>query len=404
MAAVTASVVGGGLAYLGAKEQSDALDNAVAAASTTFYSPNFNAAGGQVAGLNADTNNLFFGLGDLESSRAGLVDLSDQSIQTALQGGLPSSLQNAANVSSQFNSQGFVDPSQSGLNFLEQLVGGQLGQTGNQFNNLLASGFQTGLQNSAFNASQSALADASVTGQQARDQSLELLRAQALPDQQRAVNSTLDNLFAGGRLGTTGGAQVIGELSEAQNQQDLAFQQAALEEGRLAQNQAAGLATQFGALGQSTASLGDNLLQSAFNRFNTTLGVGSDLNNQRFSRGLSQFSTNQGALQQNLSNEALLAELSRSLQSQDLGLATNALTAQGGLNQQGLNNLATTLNFGNAQVNARLGSGTNIAALASNPNFGSSPLSAIGGALGTAFGGGGSSGGLIDILGGLLGG
>ena len=69
---------------------------------------------------------------------------------------------------------------------------------------------------------------------QLRQDQLGTLRQSALPEQQRAVNSTLQNLFNTGRLGTTGGANVIGRLAESQNQQDLGFQTAS---NQLAQNQ-----------------------------------------------------------------------------------------------------------------------------------------------------------------------
>lgn len=64
------------------------------------------------------------------------------------------------------------------------------------------------------------------------------LREQALPGQQRAVNSAMDRLFASGRLGTTGGAQAMEALANAQNQQDLQFQLAGLEAGRGLQSDA----------------------------------------------------------------------------------------------------------------------------------------------------------------------
>src|SRR5690606_2609696 len=75
----------------------------------------------------------------------------------------------------------------------------------------------------------------------------ENLRAQALPGQQRAVNSAMDRLFASGRLGTTGGAQQMEALANAQNQQDLQFQLAGLEAGRALQSDA--LARAMGAFG-----------------------------------------------------------------------------------------------------------------------------------------------------------
>jgi hypothetical protein len=60
----------------------------------------------------------------------------------------------------------------------------------------------------------------------------ERFRAAALPQQQQAAASQLSNLFAKGQLGTTGGAQQAQALVQAQQQQDLGFQQAGFEAGR----------------------------------------------------------------------------------------------------------------------------------------------------------------------------
>lgn len=109
------------------------------------------------------------------------------------------------------------------------------------------------------------------------------LRAGAVPENQRLVNSTMDRLFSSGRLGTTGGANVAGRLQEALNQQDLGFEQAGLEFGRGLQSDATGrLMSAFGGteallgrrFGESLAGAGLRS-QNAMSRF----GMGTSLAN-----------------------------------------------------------------------------------------------------------------------------
>lgn len=63
-------------------------------------------------------------------------------------------------------------------------------------------------------------------------QATKALQAGALPEQKRATFSAMDRLFQKGRLGSTGGANVMGRLAEAQQKEDLDFQVAGFNLGR----------------------------------------------------------------------------------------------------------------------------------------------------------------------------
>jgi hypothetical protein len=122
--------------------------------------------------------------------------------------------------------------------------------------------------------------------QQARDAALANFRAQALPENQRAVNTAFTRLFSEGRLGSTGGANILGRLAEAQNQQDLGFQLAAGQEGR------AEMGANLGALQGYLGGAGDilnfggaaftNALNRAGAASNAYSGVASNINQAVF--------------------------------------------------------------------------------------------------------------------------
>lgn len=106
------------------------------------------------------------------------------------------------------------------------------------FNNgalTLDSGSMAPLQQLFQSVSQQALG----TAQQSTEAAvLERLRASALPQENIQANSVANRLFNTGRLGTTGGANVMGQLSQAQQQADLQRQLAAGQESRTAQTSA----------------------------------------------------------------------------------------------------------------------------------------------------------------------
>jgi hypothetical protein len=120
---------------------------------------------------------------------------------------------------------------------------------------------------------------------------LDTLRAQARPTEERAVNSKFQNLFSRGTLGSTSGARAIGELALAQEQADIGRQIAAQQVGM----------QQFGQLqnaGQGLLGLGANqLLAGSQNQQNLAQLLGaqglSNINSQRDFLG-TQFNAQQG--------------------------------------------------------------------------------------------------------------
>lgn len=341
---------------------------------------------------------IFTGLGDLEPSRQGLVALAGQQIGRAGQGGgVPGNIQAAGDLATQA---AFLQPGLD-LNTLFALESGAGQSFGTTLGDFLGSrsGFQTGLQNSAF---QGATNLANIAGQDPQaiaDQRLALLRQQAAPFEERAFSSLQENLFGTGRLGTTGGALQTEAFARGLGQADLERQLAASAEGRAFQTQALQGSQGLAGLGTGVAGLQDQLIQSAFNRFNTTAGLASDLSNTRVNRNFQGANFQQNALQQLLQNQISLAGVGRSLQQSDLNLATQALQAQGGLNDQSIANFQAALAAAQAQANARIGAGSNIANFTSNTNFGvkEDTLGGIFGAIGK------NAPGIIEALGGIFG-
>lgn len=80
---------------------------------------------------------------------------------------------------------------------------------------------------------------------------LAALRAQARPAEERTTQAALERLFGQGRLGTTGGARVLGELSRAQEEADIARITSAQDFAQTQQNVALENALRRGELGLS---------------------------------------------------------------------------------------------------------------------------------------------------------
>ncbi len=80
---------------------------------------------------------------------------------------------------------------------------------------------------------------------------LAALRAQARPAEERTTQAALERLFGQGRLGTTGGARVLGELSRAQEEADIARITSAQDFAQNQQNVALENALRRGELGLS---------------------------------------------------------------------------------------------------------------------------------------------------------
>jgi hypothetical protein len=170
------------------------------------------------------------------------------------------------------------------------------------------------------NAGQQMLQQGMQSPQAAAQHYTDLLRQQALPQEQQAASSMMNNLFARGRLGTTGGANQMGALQSAQSQADIQRQIAGQDFGfnqRLQQlgaaqslsNQGVGM---FGA-GMQNAGMGLNIGQQAdaFG-FNRMMGLNQEnysRTQDRFNRGMQMFGLDMGLKQQDLLDAGTLAGL-----------------------------------------------------------------------------------------------
>jgi hypothetical protein len=182
---------------------------------------------------------------------------------------------------------------------------------------------------------------------QTRQQELDLLRAQARPAEERAVNSKFQNLFSRGQLGTTGGAQILGQLAQAQEGADINRQLAATQtaQGLRSQNLAAGQGLL--GLGQQGAGLIGNIAAQGLTGLQGALGAQAGLGQQRLAnlQGLFGFGQDLRGLglsesQQNLGLSSALEEQIRAnvnlggtfggAQATAGGNVANALLAGGG--------------------------------------------------------------------------
>jgi uncharacterized protein YfiM (DUF2279 family) len=155
-----------------------------------------------------------------------------------------------------------------------------------------------------------------------------LLRQQALPQEQQATQSAMSGLFAKGRLGTTGGANQMQAMAEAQSQADVQRQIAGQQYGLQSQLQAQQGYDQARANQQGLMM--NNLLtnqQGALNNFALDQGMfqrnldlytnSATATQDRFQRALQLFGGENALNQQNLANfQGLLG----SQQSQQQGL------------------------------------------------------------------------------------
>jgi hypothetical protein len=297
-------------------------------------------------------------------------------------GGINSQLQNA---SDQYNQDA---PGVSTVN-----PGGQTSIStgmGDQFNNT-AQGFLGGL--GGFNP------------QDAASQYTNNLRAQAQPQNQNAATDLAQNLFNGGRLGSTGGANMFGQLMQAQNQQDLGFQVAGQQYGGQEQSRLAGLAQGFGQLGtginQSYAQSNNQFQNDSFNRNlasnQNSFNQGNQRATQRFTNAMALFGAGQQNMQGQLGAGLGLLQGSQGLDQnllQAIGLGGQLGSAQSSANQKayapGLDSTVAKNNTSGANTSSGINSIINGLGGASN----------IGSILSGLFGGSGGGGSASDFLGG----
>jgi hypothetical protein len=175
--------------------------------------------------------------------------------------------------------------------FANLLAGGSAGMAGS----LMQNGFQQGLQQQLFGQAGQMAGQTDFSA--LRDQTLDTLRQQAQPFEERAFSSLQDNLFSTGRLGSSGGALQTEAFARGLGQADLQRQLSATGVAQQQQAQNANIANMFGGLGSNLAGLESDLLGQAFQRFGATSGLANDLNQARFGRGQAMFGQGLAGLQ-----------------------------------------------------------------------------------------------------------
>lgn len=255
---------------------------------------------------NQSLQNALGGL-NLGGALGGLQSAFGQQIGNSAFGGLGGQYGQVGNIANMLQGQAMAGPQ----DFTGGLQGGLLSQG---FANQMAAGNQSGLQN----------------------QELAAMRAAAQPEQNRMLNSLESRLHARGMLGSTGGAEQMRGFFEAQNQQDMGFQQEAFN--RAMQQQGF-----LGSLGSQQISQGGGFLGQNLGQYNQTLGnlqgfqqLGAGLEGQQFGQGLAGLQQNQNAALQNLMAQQGLLGFGGDLFAQQYGLGLGSQEALLGYGNLGL--------------------------------------------------------------------
>lgn len=407
MAVTTAAVVGGVAAagsayngYRGAKAQEDAARAAQQAAGRTA---NLGTIMGAMSGgprVSGGPGNLNIDFGALNGLNMGLGNLASNLVGQGQVQGLPLGVQQAAITSGM----ALQSPLDTRMLQGQELLSGNLRSAFEQAQAGLGTAsqpFNPQLQNTAFQGAAQQAAAASQGFDQVYGTTLSNLRAQAQPFEERQLAGLNNNLFATGRLGTTGGALQTEAFARGLGQADLSRQLEATNQARLTQQNALGLAQGLSGIGNANAAMGDSLLQNAFGRFSGLAGQLDQNLQQRFGNSVLLNQIGSQNAQQNLTNQIQLAGLPAGLQSAQLGNVLQALQGQQALQGMGLNLANFGLASAQAQGNLSLGQASNAIAAASNPNIGAQNdfLGSLFGGIAGRVGGQGGAG----LLGGLFG-
>jgi hypothetical protein len=252
--------------------------------------------------------------------------------------------------------------------------------------------FQSGLMGNLFSDAQKHLDILGKSPEELGAGQLDIARQIAAPEEQRARVGQQSNLFAQGRMGTTGGAGQQQALMEAQNMADLQRQQMAFQQGQAIQGQAGqalsnvigqGLGLQGMGNQINAQNFGQALQGSQQNEFLRQGQFGRDYQTGGFNaqRALDRFGVGQ-----NIFNSGMQASMAPW---QQLGMGMNAM---GQIQNFGLNQFNTGLNTEIARSNS-YGQGANTMAqtAASTP----SPIMDLAtGVMGAA----GSAGGFSNLF------
>jgi hypothetical protein len=252
-----------------------------------------------------------------------------------------------------------------------------------------ASDFAGDLRNQA----QSAFGGLAGTQQEAQQRTLDLLRQQAQPGIDRSMAAQQQNLFATGRMGTTGGALQTEAFAKGLANADLDRQLMASQEGRAAQTAQLGLGT-------GLAAQQDATMTNAMNRFSSMLGLNTDLGQSRYNRTSDLANTNFTRAGQLL--EASPQALEQAIMSGALGLQGQGITNISNIDNNALNMANFAQQLMSNQSAARTGQQQvlNAQAAAGPDMTNANMFSQLSGALGGMTGGQG----VLGALGGLFGG
>lgn len=367
-AGVAVSAYGAYSASRQASASQRAQQQAMQNASTTLGDFNYSGPGGGGGTYNQNTGTMEMSLGDLEQARRGLTAFGTNSMPTA-GNQLPQGVYNAAqSLNSDRN--GMIDPGRGQLDAMNNTANNQFNQASQALTQQQNQGFQTGLQNTAFAGAGNQLSSLNQTYDQVYGNTLGNLRTQANEQNTQQFANLNQNLFSTGRMGTSGGALQTQAFAKGLASADAGYQLQAQQQAQMAQQNQLGLAQGMTGIGSGLRSQQEELLNNAFGRFGQSMQMNSDLNNQRFQRSMYDNETRYARGQENLGTQMQLAGLPAQLQGQQLNNSLAALGGQNALNQQGLSNYNASLATAQAAANARLGSGSNMAAIAGSPSFG----------------------------------
>ena len=198
------------------------------------------------------------------------------------------------------------------------------------------------------------------TGEGARNQSLDLMRQLAAPEEARQFAGLQQNQFSTGRLGSSGGALQTEAFARGLGQADLSRQLSSFQEGRNTQQNNFGLAQGMAGLGSGALSTGDSLLRNAFSNFQGMTGLSQGIEGQRFGQ--------QGTAQQNMFSQLQsIFGMQGAEQNQQAGMENNAFSnflrsigAGQGIDQVPLDRLQTSQNIEAQRQNAAIGVGSNL--------------------------------------------
>lgn len=367
-AGVAVSAYGAYSANRAARAQSDAQGRAMNAANTTLGDFDYRGPGGQYGSYDNATGSMNYSLGQLEFTNDALRNFANQNIPTG--SGMPADVRNAAN---QLNTarNPFVDTGLGQLDAMGQNVNNQFNAASQALTQQSQQGFQQGLQNTAFTGAGNQLASLNQTYGQVYDNTLGNLRQQAGVQNERQFANLNQNLFSTGRMGTSGGGLQTEAFARGLAQADAGYQLQAQQQAQMAQQNQLGLAQGMTGIGSGLAAQQNDLLNSAFNRFTQTSGLNADINNQRFQRSMYGNEQQYARAQENLGTQMQLAGFPTQLQGAQLQNSLSALQGQAGIQSMGLQNYAQAAQLAQAEANARVGAGSNMAAIAGSPNFGS---------------------------------